>query len=386
MKLIAQTFETPVTEGFTWATNAIVSDDGTEQRISLLDPPIRTLEPTYNFTTEDDARALVRTMFRAQDGYQIPAFHRAVKVAPAAIGAGALVFDRAATELRDGALAAVYDRVSGSLAIVNVALVAGAGCTLAVPLAAAIGPRSMIAPLWAMVGSDNASLSRATLNTMASATISLRSLDFVDPFLNPANVSVLDTFGDFPILSQNAIGTQFDLAFNTGAGLIDYGAAVVLRSRWKHTQEQFARDFLMSRSDMETWYKWHAFFDYCKGSAKPFYMPTHRPDFAIVGVAADTTLTLEGLDYAQDYFPFEAFKQFSIFTRAGRHNASVTAVAQVGGNSVCTINPALPVDAGYAIGQVASLLLKCRIADDKVLLSHEPMQTIITLNMRTTDE
>ena len=386
MKLISQSFETPVTEDYNWLTDTFVSDDGTEQRKSLLDPPRRVLNATYAFTTESDARALVRQMFVAQVGFQIPAWHLAAKIAPAAIGDTAVLFDPLKTELRDGAPAALYDARSGALAAVTIAAVDGTGASLAAPLAAAWGASARIAPLWTMFGNDNASISRGNTHDNVTANLSLRSLEFIDPFLNPFNTSELSMFGGLPLLVKKPMGSNFDVAFNTGATLIDYGAAVTIRSRWQHSQEQFARDFLCQRVfNPQDWYDWQAFFDYCKGACNPFYMPTFRPDFGIVGTVAGATATFKGLDYGQDFFPFAAFKQFSFFTRGGRHDATVTGVAFVGGNTVCTINPPLPGGEDFAANQIASLLLKCRIADDKVSLSHDFLQTVVTLNIRTVD-
>ncbi len=382
MKLIAQAFETPVSEDATWLTNIIVSDDGTEQRISLLDMPVRSLQVTYNFATEDEARSLVRAFMMAQTGFQIPARQLSAPIAPAAAGAVALAFDPLRTELRDGAPAFVYSAQSGAGAVVTLGAIGAAGATLAAPLGAAIGPGWRICPLWAMFGSDNASISRARVNNIVTATASLRQLDFVDPFLNPRNTTVLPLFAGLPTIDAKAMGDEFGISYNSGATLIDYGAAVTIRSRWKHTQQQFARDFLCQRfTDRAGWYRWQAFLDYAKGSANPFYMPTMRPDFAIAAINANN-VTLRGLDYATDYYPFSAFKQLSFYSSEGRHDVTVTNVDQVGGNSVCAFNPPLPNVAGLS---AVSLLLKCRIADDRVSYKHDGIQTTLSLNMRTVD-
>ncbi len=387
MRLISQIFEKPVTEEWQWLTDIITSDNGTEQRIELLDPPRRMLSPSWQFVTDASARKMVRDMFMYGGGLLIPAYHLATPIASAAVGANSLSFDPQRTELRDGAAAIVFDRVTEAFEQVTIAVVSADHATLAAPLAAAWGPRASIAPLWAMYGPDNATISRGRMHDNLFVTMSVNSLDFVDPFLNPFNDIELATFGGLPLVQQVPIGDSFDSSFATGASIIDYGAAREIRNRWKHAQEAFTRAFLVQRLfNRPAWYEWLAFADYCKGSCNPFYMPTRRPDFEIVGTIAGTTMTLKGLDYANDWFPFEAFKSFAIYSSADVHYATVTAVASVGGNSVCTIDPALPGGEGYAINQVASLLLKCRIADDKISLEHDAVQTKVSIAFRTVDE
>lgn len=384
MRLLYRSFENPVTEEYDWLTNIMTSDNGTEQRAGLLDPPRRMLTPDYVFTSLDDARRLVRDMIFGQTGFLVPAFHQGVKMSPAAIGARAILFDARKTELRDGMQAFIYDRIADTFEVVTIGVVSANGATLTGPLVGAWGPRAMIAPVWALFGGDNATVSRGNVNADIKASMTLNQLSFIDPFLNPFNEAELTYFGDLPLLEINSVGTQFDIAFNTGATLIDYGAAVTIRSRWNYTQEVFSRDFLCQKAvDPAGWEWWRKFLDYCKGSLNPFYLPTFREDFEIVGVAAGDMLTLRGTDYATEFYPNPAFKQFAIFTGAGRHYTAVTAVASVGGNTLCTIDPPLPAGAGYATKQGASLLMKTRIDDDKATCLHDPLQTIITLNMRT---
>lgn len=387
MRILSDPFDTPVTEDWAWLTNTIVSEDGTEQRIGLLDPPHRTLNVSYQTTDLSSAQRIVRNLYMSQAGFLVPAWHQQTPIADAAIGDTVIVCDPAKTELREGMQALIFSRATGAFVQVEIASVEAGGVTIATALEKAWGPRASICGMWAMSAPDNAALTRGRMDAVTSISMTLESLDFVDPFLNPANVVELDIFAGLPVVPWLATGDDFDLAFATGATVISYGAAREIRSLWKHTQQVFSRTYLVQRLfDRSRWYWFQAFADYCKGSQNPFYVPTYRPDFPVRNVARRDTITLTGLDYETDYFPHEAFKQLAIGSRAGWHYATVTAVASLGGNSVCTIDPPLPDDAAYAIDQVASLLLKCRISDDKISCEHDALQTNVTINMRTTDQ
>jgi hypothetical protein len=384
MKLIATPFETPVTEEWEWSTNTLVSDNGTEQRIQLLDPPKRSLQVSYMFADVAETQRMMRTLFMSQTGFLIPTFHAAAKIAPAAIGAQIVAFNPARTELRDGDEAMIFDRVTLAFERVTIVHVGAATATLAAGLARKWGAKAMIAPLWAFVAADNASLSRNRPDGLSTVSFSLAPLAFVDPFLNPANVTELDTFAGLPLLPYNATGDEFSDSYSTGAELISYGGAVQIRSPWQHTQVAFSRTYLckriIKRSD---WAWWNAFADYCKGSQNPFYVPTFRPDFALSSFD-EAHVSLKGVEYAQDYYSFAPFKQFALFNAAGaRHYCSATACGVVGGESLVTIAPPLP--AGFVPSKV-SLLLKARIADDKVSCQHSALDTMVSLNMRTVDE
>jgi hypothetical protein len=386
MKLISAVFDNPVTEEWNWITDTFVSDDGTEQRIQLSDPPRRTLIVNYQFTDEEETRKMSRNMLAGQFGFLIPAYHLATKIAPAAIGDSVINLSPDRTELRDGCEAVIFDRITGAWRRVTVATVNPASVTLTAPLAAITGNRAMICPLWAMIAPDNATLTRGRVNAISSVGFTLTSLTYVDPFLNPTNTTVLTTFAGLPVLPFNNVGQDFSEYVNTGATNMDFGGAIEIRSRWLHSKQGFGKTFLVQRIfDNAKWLWWRSFADYCKGSCNPFYMPTYRPDFSIVGVAAGASITLKDVDYFNDFFPFATYKQFAIFTDAGVHYTSATAANLVGGNTVVTIDPPLPGGAGYANNQVASLLLQCRIADDKVSCEHMALETNITINMRTVD-
>lgn len=383
MKLISQPFENSVTEEWVWSTNSFISANGTEQRVSLLDPPRRTMQPTWQFVDAAASGRALRVMYGMQLGLQVPAFQHSTKIAAAAAGDTEIGLASIRTELRNGDAAFVYDPRTDAYEVVSIVNVTDSEVTLTAPLAANWPVRSRIAPLWAFVASDNAVLTRGRMGD-ANVSMSLVPLGYVDPFLNPENDIELDLFSGLPVNLRMPIGSDFSLSFNNGSTINDYGGAINIRSLWQHTQEAFARTYLCQKTFNRTdWQWWNKFADYCKGSLNPFYLPTQRPDFELLAQDA-THVTLQGTDYNGDFFPFAPFKQFAFYDASGAlQMRSATASGIVAGNSHVTFDPALPD--GFVIATV-SLLLKVRIADDKVSVVHDPIQATITLNMRTVDE
>jgi hypothetical protein len=92
----------------------------------------------------------------------------------------------------------------------------------------------------------------------------------------------------------------------------------------------------------------------------------------------------KGVDYAEEYAPFEPYRQFAFFLEGGGvHYAALVNFAIVGGNTVCNFAPALPN--GVAPAQKCSLLLKVRIADDRISCEHNALHTMISISLRTAD-
>lgn len=381
--------ETPIVEELAWATDVQTADNGNEVRICLRDEPKRTLNLKYVFDNEDDLRRTRAVAMAALDRpFQLPFFHHATRLtANAAAGAAALALAPAKAELRPGRPALLFDR-SGRLEPVTVLAVQPAGVTLTAPLAGAWKRGASIAPVWPVIGGSNATFTRMPL-AGASASLTVTDADFMVPFLNPANVTVLQTFSGLPLLPFNAVGDSFDEGFSNGSSVVDYGGVPYMRSPWSHQQLMLTRTFLCNRVfDRPRWQWWNALFDYMKGSQKPVYMPTFREDFKplVRPAGGGNSVTFEGTEYADDFFPFAPFKQFAFFAGAGVHYAAVTACAKVGGNSVVTFAPALPAGAGWQDEQLVSLLLKVRVADDKVSCEHTSLQTRVTLNLRTVND
>lgn len=386
LKLIANVPEVPIIEEWLWAGEVIVATDGTEQRISLSDMPKRSVNLLYGLDTEEEVVQVTNGMFMAGPGVDVPFYQAATRLtALAEAGDTALAFIAGRTDLRAGSDALIFD-ASGRRERVTIVAVSAIGATLAGPLVGSWGARANVAPIWPCYSSGQISISRTNPDYSAELKAGFTELGFMSPFANEFAPFVFTIFGDYPVLQVNSIGNTFEQSYDTGAQIIDYGSTVEIRNPWSHAQIVMPRQFLCQRVlQRESWDMWRAFADYARGSTNPFYLPTFRQDFpiSIPPVAGGDTFSWKGVEYVEDYAPFEPFKQLAIFFEdGGVHYAAVSNSEVVGGNSVVTFEPALPV--GIAVNKV-SILLKVRIADDKISCEHDALQTILTINLRTAD-
>jgi hypothetical protein len=387
MRLITQVPEEPINEEWTWLTDVMVSENGTEQRVCNRELPKFVFGLSLKFDDANDLRSHIASMLiGAKTAFQIPLYQYQTRLtAPAAIGAMGIAFASVRSELRVGDAALIFDR-QGNTELKTVAALTGAGATFTTALAAAWGVTASVCPVASVYSPSVAMIDFGLLDHDASANLKVASTGFLNPFLNPYNAAALAMLNGSPVLEARPIGSDFTAGFDTGIKPTDEGGVVSIRSPWTHAQMTLARTFTCQRQlNPADWDKWRLFADTVKGSWKPFYMPTYRQDFTLTTapVAGGTTLTFGGLSYLNDWFPFAPFKGVAIFYAGGVHYATVTACANVGGNSQVTFAPALPGGAGAIAG--VSLLLKLRIADDKVSCEHRGLHSRISLNLRTVD-
>lgn len=383
---LVQQPESPINETWFWASDVIVADDGGEQRISLSPVPARSWGGVFAFDEESDVRRHIATMFAQYKGaFYWPAWHWHVKLkAKAAAGAETIYCNTARTDFRSGAQA--FIREGNTFELVTIDAINADNVTLVDPTVNAYSARAIICPVYLVYANEGAGFLRRPVNSAASASFTFQEFGSVYPFvLDPVE---LDTFDDLPILARRGIGFEFNHTLLTGLEETRYLTGQPdLRSRWANAQFTSSFTFLVQRTfDPGDWAWWRSFADYCRGSVNPFLMPTWRADlvpFADAAAAA-TTVDLVDTEYGDHYWPVESFRRIMFQTPEGAtHYANVTARAVVSGKDRLTFSPALP--AGDWTGQIISLLLQYRISDDTVAIEHQGGQSLVTLNLRTTD-
>ncbi len=388
MKLLAQVPEQPITETFGWLTDVMVSNNGTEQRVSNSDLPGRAFSSKLQFDSEADLRAHVNGMFvGSKVTFQVPLYHYATMLkAPAASAQAVVMANTRRTELREGMSCLVYDRNGYELH--TVLSIAADSVTLGENLVRAFPSRAWICPVSTVYARNNSQITFGNVDTDARADLNVQEPGFLSPFVNEFNNETVTLLNGVPVLTAHPIGREFEVDFDTGINIFDEGGIVTLYSPWTHTQLQMARTFLVERwFNPEVWDLWRVFLDTVKGRWKSFYFPTFRKDFDInvLPVAGGTTLRFTGTDYLVDWYPNGAFKGVALFNEAGlAHYARVTNCTNVGGNSNVTFTPAVPGD--FGVVDRVSLLLRVRLASDTVTVQHYGRHSMIDLSLRTVDE
>jgi hypothetical protein len=388
VRLLDVTPEDGIKENWRWQTDALVSSNATEQRISNSSLPKRTFALNLKFDDANELRRNIAALFiGGKTKFQAPLYQYATRLKAAAIaGDTTLSILSGRTELRAGKAALIFDRNGSQLLTVDSLLSASA--TFLEPLARPYGVDASVCPVATVFAGNNAAISYGFTDEYASATLNLNETDFLNPFVSEFNAAVVPTFNGLPLLTARPVGTNFQDHFDTGIQPTDEGGVIDVRSPWTHAQIQMARDFTCQRKfNPDDWDYWRAFADAVKGSWKPFYMPTYRQDFAVVTPPAPggNTLTFAGTFYADDWFPYAPFKALAIFSDGGVHYTTVTAAVSDGTNTNVTLGTALPGGGAYASNQRISLLQKVRIADDLIACDHYGLFTRLTLNIRTVD-
>lgn len=383
---LSQQPESPISERWVWASDVIMSDNGKEQRISLSPVPARSWGGVFAFDEESDVRRHVSMMFAKFKGaFDWPGWHWLVKLkAKAAVGATTLFCNTARTDFRVGAKAFIRD--GATFEVVTIDEVNADNVTLVNPTVNAYSARAMICPLYHVYASEGAGFVRRPVNSSATASFTFQEYSGVYPFiLDPVE---LTEFDGLPVLDRRATGTEFNHTLLSGIEETRYGTGQPdLRSRWANAQFTSSFAYLSQRmTNPADWDWWRSFADYCRGSVNPFLAPTWRDDLPVFteAVATGTTVDLVGIEYGDHFWPVESFRRIMFQTPDGRtHYATVTNREIVGGRDRLTFAPALP--AGDWTGQIISLLLLYRIADDTVAIEHQNGQSLVTLNLRTTD-
>ena len=385
--LLLQAPETPLEERWVWRTDIHTADDGTEQRISTMAQPRRSWSGQHAFASMAEVRRHMATMYaRFHAPFKLPLYHMAVKLKAAAIaGAQTLYCNTLRSDFRVGQLALIVDGDNHETFLIDA--VHSDRVEAFAPLSRPYSARARVCPVTAAYSAEAAGISRRPVNGVASASFTYHEDGFLLPFIPDEQKVALSSFGGYPVLNRRGIGTSFEQALMTGVDITDNGAYPSFRSRWLMPQWAFPLTFLSSRGlNPADWRWWRTFADYTRGSTNPFFLPSWREDFDVVTPATSggTQITLAGTEYSQHYHPSTNLRRIFIRDEAGNmHFATVTAVAQVGGNDRLTFTPARP--AGTWAGQTVGLLLKCRVADDTFLMSHDSLDTLVTLNLRTVD-
>lgn len=384
---IAQEAESLVTETWTWGTDVITSDDGTEQRASYMQTPFRTWAGSFLFTDQDSLRRHLALIYRKFGStFFFPLFHQLVVLkAKVAAGIDTIVCNTLRSDFRVGATVMIYEGDLRELVVIE--SLTDTALTMTTNLVNSYTKRAKVCPIVEAYTGNNAAFVRQPTNDVAGATFTMLEYRPLEPFLNPENEVTLDEFLTYPVLNKRATGTTYEISHDSGAEIVEFGGVVELRNRWLAPQKQFTQTYQCNRVlSYSDWNYWLSFADYCKGSQNPFYVPTWREDGEVHTPAAalGNQIHLTGHEYVDHYYPTLTYRNIVIWNEDGQqHFATVTSVASISGNDRLTFTPALP--SGDWSNQKFSFLMKCRIADDIVSIEHSGLQSFVKLNLRTID-
>lgn len=382
--------ETPIEETWSWLSDVIEAEDGTEQRIALLDYPRRKFADKISVDGDELVRRQLALMF-GQYGQQILKplwqYQSRLKQAAAA-GTFDVYVDSKRADLRAGRYMFLVGSEGSEIA--RIESLHDGYVTVDAPLQWNYNVRSigMCATVVAM--EENASFVRPPPNKSGSFMVNCREMAPLIPWLNPLSTAVLTMFNELPVLDKTPIGMEFSDGYVTGIEINDSDTGVLdVRNTKLHPQIVFSRRFLVQRFlDQDAMDYWRLMLNTVHGKTHPFYVSTDREDFELVVPPAPATsiFVVKGTTYSSVYFEWEPFKQIAIYTDAGVHYATVTSVLPEGVDDKLTFAPELPSGTGWETVNKVSFLLRVRLDSDDVKLTHELTHTFVDLEFRTTDQ
>lgn len=386
LTLATQRPDDGIRETWTWPTDVMIADDGTEQRVSLTSLPKRSWSGTYFFDETEDMRRHLALMFaKFKTTFNWPLFHQSTLVKTALAGGESTLYcNTVRSDLRSGSSAYLYQGEAGELVVID-----AVGVDNVTIIGTVVGAysRALLCPVMEVYTSEASGIVRKAVNNASTATFRYFANDFLTPFIPPGDVATLTMFNDYPVVDVRPVGNEFGQTLRTGTEIIDYGGVPTLRDRWISSQWAFPLTFQINTgSNPQLLRFWRTFADYARGGTNPFYVPTWREDMELLTPPAGlgTTMTFVGSQYREHYFPIPSFRTIAIRKLDGTvHYATVTNAADSAGNDAITFAPAVP--AGDWSSAEVSFMHICRIADDTVSLEHYALHSLLTISLQTVD-
>ncbi|QBZ71731.1 hypothetical protein [Pseudomonas phage KP1] len=382
--------EIPVVEVWQWLTDNIVAVDGTEQRIAVRGEVPR-FEQTIKviFETAQQQRKFYSDLLASLGRLWIPEFQYAVRTTTASAALSfQLNYDNAKTDLRPGEYALIQTVTNSAL--VEIESLNASGALVAAPLAFAIPTGSLLMPGAPALINDGTRLSRYAVNEVGETTVTAKMIKQRSQLERIGSEIELPTFlGDALILKRPLAESLVDDGFSTGQQSIENQTGLPdLITRWDYTRIVGERQFKVNRIHRpEEMDYWKAVLAHARGAARKFWVPTFRPDLQISArpAVAASSLTVQGVEYAEKVFSVVSHRYIEIETLAGIHRTTITGATVFDVNTVLAINPSMPSGETWRDIIRISYLLPVRLADDKVTWKHYGLESLLELSIITAE-
>lgn len=390
MEILSHVPEVPITEQWEWLSDVLESYNGEEQRISL-----RGAVPRYNLSfnlkviTLEDLQRLWTRFIISRNLAWVPEYHLAtVATAQTNSGSARIYFNEALTDIRVGENVLIGD------AVYEVDSLEVDGVTLTSNLSETLLEKGLIVPV-AEATLDSSTVERFKVNHVANINFNSVLERPRSNLIRPGTSDPLTYWNSVPVLDVRPLNNnnpQHSL-IDTQIKLDNSVSNIRLVNQWDDSKNRISREYLVERKPLNSCSSmrrdldyWRYFFEYLRGSARKFWLPTYRDDLTLVGSLADeaTTFVVETLDYGTKIFPNKLTHLWlEVETEQGIHRCEVTGVASNSGNTELTVDPAFP--SGWVDVVRISYLLPCRLDGDSVEWQHFGTHSKLAMNFRTAE-
>lgn len=386
--------DSPVREKWEWRSNVMVSEDGTEQRVSLTSAPRKTTDFVLTVIYPDEANAVIKQLFAdSASAIVLPQYQYLAGLKVDAL-AGDTILSAPTNrgDLRAGSTVLIRTRQNGFELNTVDSVTDPDIIVLESPLQSDYPAGSWIVPAFATFLNRRTGFERAPADGFAVLATQAVDADIQAPFIRSGAAIILDTFNTLPLLDHRPIvrGSAVSATYDSGVNRLDYGGKITVVAPWSHTQVELGREYLVDRffdPDIMDW--WRTFLDYARGRTKPFYVPSYRPDLValVTPVEGAGSILLADNRYSSGTYGSTVFDQLAIYTAAGVFYTNVVSVStNEFDQDTAFISPPFPAGPEWVDIDKISFLMRCRLADDTVEWEHHQLHSYLSLGIRTSDQ
>jgi hypothetical protein len=364
---IPPNWTTSPVETLEWKTSILRSHDGTEQRRELRRVPRRGME--YDFLVKDRAAALLDKLLQSWQNriYAVPVWwDKAESTADANAGATTVMLSTRTYGFVVGQLAVMYKDTFNYEAVEIVAVNADS-IELDQPLGFDWPAGSLVYPIVQGHLPERISFTRVT-NTVQTGRVTFET----DPSTTDAYLPVkaatnlyegLEVITRQPNWRDN-IENEFSFSFDT----LDTGLGAV---QWqaKETYPRLTKQHAWLLRDREQMLAFREMLGRMKGMQKVFWVPSWHADItlALLIPAGDTSMAVVGTEFNQLIGSSIAFNRLMIRMKDGStYYRRILTTGEANGNSIINMEASFPFEVAPDQVLAIHLLLKCRMAGDKI--------------------
>lgn len=389
MEVLTHIPEIPVKENWEWLSDILTSNDGSEQRIAIRGSVPRVSQDLkYRFTSTYDIRKFWNTLLGGRGVFYLPEYQYSTKISSKSLsGSSRVYYGPDKTDIRVG------EKVIIKNELFEVNSVYSDGCDFTTNLTFDLEIGDMIAPVAESVLDDNSTLSRFSVNEVSDARIKATYNRNRSQLSRPGTSASYALWNSIPVLDVRPISDGvIDTTIIEGQFLLDNKIGPInLINNYNYPKISTSRKFIVDRvieSQCNTETRrssdyWRHFFEYCRGSARKFWMSTFRSDLEISGAVSDgaSNILVEGTEYSNLIFDLmTTHRNIEIVTSNGTHMCEITSSSVEGSNSRLQISPSLP--SGWTDVERISFLLPMRIGGDSVTWEHYGLHSFLNFSVR----
>lgn len=378
--------QVPVREVWEWKSNVLEAYDGTEQRIALRGAPRTMLSLSFVVTNQLLLTRLWNSLLIARSDFYVPEFQYATRTTQAGT-LGRVYFDPAVTDVRVGEYLYLKEYTN----VHQVTAVYSDGCDLDLTINTA--KNLLIAPMNRFFGKASPSMNRYAVSQVAEMSLEGVYNRSRSSLIRPDTSDPLTYWNSVAVLDCRPLATSLQDVVLEDNILVDNEISLLtLFNKWDEAKVQLTRQYLVERypqgctSDgLKSLDWWRHFLQFCRGSAKKFWLPLYHEDYPIaVNPPAGT-----GAIVVSNPFYFQLFVNkklthlwIQISSASWTHRTKVTSIGSVGSNLQLNLQNDLP---DLSPITRVELLLPCRLDGDSVEWEHYARHSIVSLKIRTAE-